>query len=704
MSIKKFSTFEGVFIPSLLSIFGVIMYLRLGWVVGEVGLIGAILIIILSNVISLTTGLSISSIVTNIRIGHGGAYSIITKSLGIEAGGAIGLPLYLAQAISVAFYIVGFTESWIYAFPQHDFLIVSLIVWLVVLFVSYLSARFAFRLQYGVLVIIAISFFSIFLSTTTQGNPEPLYFPKFSGDFFKAFAVFFPAVTGFMAGLSMSGELDDAKKSIPQGTLWAIFVSVVIYLVLTFWFWQRASSGALISNTSLIVDLGRWRIPILAGIMGATLSSALNMCVTAPRTLFALSQKLDISILKPFIYRNNQGEPTTAILLTSFIALITILVGTLNQVASLLTMFFLITYGLINLSVFIEQTIGIASFRPSFKVSKMISFSGAVGCVIVMFLINPLFSLISIGVIFVLYIWLMRKETKKYSPNVRSGLLIFLAEQMAKAAAKLPYYPKIWKPNLVVFVEDIKNFFSAVPLIHSIVYPSGRLTAFQVSSKEDKQKDYEKVCEVLEPFKSNGILTEAIVVENPDVSSSAVTILQTVKNTHFPPNTFLYLLGDDVSKDEQAFEIIKRASLENLGVIVLKQDPDADLDQENPAVNLWIRKGSPNIDLSILTTLQLKKSWDGFIRILQIIESNEERDSAVAYLSRLAELMRLPQDVDIQVLTGKFPEILEQAPAAQINILGMAENPDLALVRKVSDVIKTPVLFLRDSSHESAVA
>jgi len=119
MSTKRFSTFEGVFTPCLLSILGVIMYLRLGFVVGSVGFGGALLIIGFANLITLFTALSMSSVVTNIRIGAGGAYSIITKSLGLEAGGAIGIPLYIAQAISIAFYIAGFSECWYFIFPQQ---------------------------------------------------------------------------------------------------------------------------------------------------------------------------------------------------------------------------------------------------------------------------------------------------------------------------------------------------------------------------------------------------------------------------------------------------------------------------------------------------------------------------------------------------------------------------------------------------------
>ncbi|MCK5581691.1 MAG: Na-K-Cl cotransporter, partial [Candidatus Omnitrophica bacterium] len=126
MSTKRFSTFEGVFTPCLLSILGVIMYLRLGFVVGSIGLGGALVVIVLANLITLATALSMSSVVTNIRIGAGGAYSIITKSLGLEAGGAIGIPLYISQAISIAFYVTGFAECWYFIFPQHDILLVSL--------------------------------------------------------------------------------------------------------------------------------------------------------------------------------------------------------------------------------------------------------------------------------------------------------------------------------------------------------------------------------------------------------------------------------------------------------------------------------------------------------------------------------------------------------------------------------------------------
>jgi len=704
MSSKRFGTLEGVFIPSLLSIFGVIMYLRLSWVVGSVGIAAAILIIALSNFISLSTGLSVSSIVTNIRIGHGGAYSIITKSLGLEAGGAIGLPLYLAQSISVAFYIVGFAECWKYVFPAHNFLLVCLIAWAGILIVSYYSASLAFRIQYVVLLVIAFSFVSIFLGKTSGSTPlQNLDASSFlSGNFFKAFAVFFPAVTGFMAGLSMSGELNEPKESIPKGTLSAIGVSIVAYLALALWFAKNASPQDLVNNTNIVIDMGRWPSFVIAGIMGATLSSALNMCVTAPRTLFALSHSGMLPLSRFFVHRNHKSEPTTAILLTAFIALATLLVGTLNQVATLLTMFFLITYGLINFSVFVEQTIGITSFRPSFRVSRIISFLGWLGCLVVMFLINPMFSLVAWLIIILLYVGLVRRETERHSPDVRSGLLIFLSEQMAKTAAKLPYYPKIWKPNVAVAVEDIKSFSEAFRVLLAIVSPSGRLAAFRIVPKLT-EKNSEELKESVEGFKQEGIFSEAISVEGVDSLKGAKTILQTLKGTHFPPNILFYVLPKDDSRDPSIAEMIKQSCLERLGIVILHQGK-TELSDDPKEINLWIRKGSPNVDLSILTAIQLQKNWDGHIRLVQIVDVKEEIDESVAYLSRLGDLMRFPTDVDIQVLVGKFPDVLVQTPKADIDIFGMPEVPDLGLIRKVSQEIETPILFLRDSHHESAIA
>ncbi len=242
---KLFGTFAGVFTPTLLTILGVIMYLRLPWTVGNAGLLGGILIILLANAITAATGLSLSSIATNTRMGAGGPYAITSRSLGFEIGGSIGVPLYLSQALAVAMYIFGFREGWLWIFPAHPPLLVDLAIFAVVLVIAYLSAGLAFKIQYLVMVVIAVSLVLVFGNLEVwgetgvaptwwgdyRGSPET----DFSGtNFWAVFAVFFPAATGIMAGANMSGELRDPRRAIPVGTLAAIGLSLVIYVALAF--------------------------------------------------------------------------------------------------------------------------------------------------------------------------------------------------------------------------------------------------------------------------------------------------------------------------------------------------------------------------------------------------------------------------------------------------------------------------------------
>src|SRR3989339_395031 len=723
---KRFSTFEGVFTPCLLSILGVIMYLRLGWVVGSIGFGGTLIIICFANMITLSTALSMSSVVTNIRIGPGGAYSIITKSLGLEAGGAIGFPLYLSQAISVAFYITGFAECWLFVFPSHSLLLVSLIAWALLLIISYLSAKFAFKVQYFIFVLIGLSIVSIMMGKGSNVSHQFSFWGGYqTGEFWTIFAVFFPAVTGILAGASMSGELNDPKKSIPIGTLAAIGVSFAVYVLLSYWYAKQIPLAELRVNTSIAVEMGRWRWMVVAGIMGATISSALAMFVGSPRVLLAMGKHAILPFMETFARINKRGEPSTAILFTALLSLITILFGSLNQIASLLTMFFLITYGMINLTVFIEQSIGIPSFRPTFKVPKIIPFWGTVSCVAVMFLIDAKFSFIAFIVILVMYVLLIKTDSQAYSPEVRSGLLVFVAEQFAKAASKLPYYPKIWKPNLLVPVEDMQKLDLVLPFLKNIILPTGRLTIFKVVDRKNSEELYtlknveaqsgedapidpkerlnQELSLKVKGLRDENIFVETAVVQAPEVLEGAVTVMQTVGGLFFPPNTMFYVLNENNDQDHVAGGLVEKASDEGLSNIVLRYDKNAGFGLEKD-VNLWVRSQSPNINLSILIALQLKRNWDGVLRIVQVVYNEQDRQEALNYLLKLKKVMRLPLDVEIEILVGNFMDLLKQAPKADINIFGMQEKPDIALIRNVSAAIGTSVLFLRDSDNESALA
>ena len=269
---KLFGTFGGVFTPTLLTILGVIMYLREGWVIGNAGILGGLIIILLSFGITLCTALAMSSITTNIRIGAGGAYAIISQSLGLEVGGSVGIPRYLSQALAVTMYIFGFREGWLWIFPEHPAFVVDLVIFLSLFGIAYWSADMAIRVQYVIMAVIAAALVSIGAAALDGSMEHPVsnvgWWGSFPGspedgfqgtDFWTVFAVFFPASTGIMAGANMSGELKDPKRSIPLGTMAAIGVSLVIYLALAYWLARSATPGELVSNYTVMIDKAYWK-------------------------------------------------------------------------------------------------------------------------------------------------------------------------------------------------------------------------------------------------------------------------------------------------------------------------------------------------------------------------------------------------------------------------------------------------------------
>ena len=301
MSKKTFGTLAGVFTPTTLTILGVIMYIRQPWVVGNAGIVGALAILFISVAITFTTALSLSSITTNVRIGAGGAFSIISKSLGLEIGGAIGIPFYIAQALAVAMYVFGFREGLVSILPNLNPLLLDVMIFSLVMTIAFISTSFAFKIQYVILGIIVLSLISIYGALFVNDlNYDFELFGKYPGSiennfggtsFWVVFAVFFPAVTGVMAGANMSGDLTSPRKSIPKGTISAVILTTLIYISLIFVASLLATPEEMTSNYNLFIDKALYSPIVLAGLLGATLSSALGSFIGAPRILLALAEK-----------------------------------------------------------------------------------------------------------------------------------------------------------------------------------------------------------------------------------------------------------------------------------------------------------------------------------------------------------------------------------------------------------------------------
>lgn len=701
---RRFGTFGGVFTPTTLTILGVILYLRLPWVVGNAGLLGAVAIILLANSITLCTSLSMSSITTNIRIGAGGAYSIISKSLGLEAGGSVGIPFYISLTLSAALYIIGFTEGWLFFFPGLPPLLVASVVWLVILVISYISAKFAIRVQYMILAVIALSLVSVFLTPEPALEVEkvPLLGLFDEAGFWTVFAIFFPAVTGIMAGANMSGELINPRKSIPMGTLTAVLITLLIYVgVAVFLALHLPPERLLDTETIILADIAWWAPAVTVGILAATFSSALGSIVGAPRVLQALAEQKTVPFSGFFAARTKNLEPRNAILFTGLAIEAAILLGNLDALATLITLFFLITYGMLNLVVFIQQSMKIISFRPTFKIPRFVSLLGALGCLFTMFLINALFSVIAIFTILSLYVWLERKGLQSNWGDIRGGVFLAIAERASRVAARFPRHQISWKPDLLIPIDDPKVWAGPLLFIRNIAYPSGSIFAFTVQEGEPEAIQ-QSLNELMTPLKEQNVLVNSAVIDDSDFLHGARIVIQTLKGGAFRPNTLFLTVGGDNKNDETIRRLVESATSHEMGVIILRQHPRMAFGMQQ-TINLWLRDRSPNWHLATLIALQLQTNWDGKINLITAAGQESDRKHLQHFLEHLSELARFPILTELHILIGDFGEVLKTAPRGDINIFGLAPDIKCPRVRKVTLLAGSSCLFVKDSGWESAL-
>jgi len=725
LSDEKYGTFGGVFTPTLLTILGVIMYLRTGWVVGNAGLAGGVLIISLAFAIIAATALSMSSITTNIRIGAGGAYSIISQSLGLEVGGSVGVPLYLSQALAVTMYIFGFREGWLWVFPDHPALLVDLGIFFLIIGIAYASAGLAFQVQYGILAVIIASLISVGLAAGTgsmeyslsevqlwgdyPGSPED-EFPGTS--FWVVFAVFFPAATGIMAGANMSGELEDPRGSIPLGTLGAIAVSFVVYVALAFWLALSASPDELVSNYTIMIDRAFWGPAVVAGLLGATFSSALASTVGAPRILQALGSHNVLPGGEWVSARTDRGEPRNAILVTGVIVLATLMVRDLNAIAPLITMFFLITYTMINFVVFTEQTLGLVSFRPLLQIPRVVSFAGVVGCLFAMFIVNPTFSLVALAIVVGIYALLLRRSLEADLSDVRSGLFVSLAEWAAKQVSGLSTrQERAWKPNLLVPVVSTEKLRGTFTLLQDIAAPKGSVKLLGLTSEHTPARLGDQIEDLTGAFRKRGVFASSTVVKGDAFADNLIVGVQALGGAFFRPNILFLPLPDTEEREQDYRAVLRELSDEQMGKVLYARHPDAGIGQREQ-INIWMSDRSPdwevsmdigNLDLPLLLAYKLRRNWDAHMRLLTVVEDSAERRAARDFLETVTDLARMP-DTEVMVKARNFQTHVSQAPQADLSMFGLAQEPDFAFMRQMMETTHSSCLFVRDSGQESALA
>ncbi|MBW1744076.1 MAG: amino acid permease [Deltaproteobacteria bacterium] len=678
----RFGTFRGVFIPSTLTILGIILFLRVGWVVGQAGLIGAFTIILIANSISLLTGLSLSSIATNMNVKTGGSYYMITRTLGLEIGGAIGIPLFLSLAISVAFYIIGFTEAFTAVFPGLDPKVLSTALVLAFGFLAYMGADFALKIQIVILAVLVLAILSFFAGDWSRWLTPRLFAPSGSSAGFGAvFAIFFPAVTGIMVGVSMSGDLKNPARSIPRGTLAAIGVTAFIYLATAFWLGTHATTQELLTDNMIMQKIARWPVLILLGVWVCTLSSALGSILAAPRILQALS--FDRVVPRTFASQlGSATEPRVAVLVTTVIATTFVWMGNLNFVAPIITMFFLNTYGMINLAAGIERLVGNPSFRPQFKIPWALSLLGAAGCYGAMFLVNAPATVLAILISYSIFILLKRRSLQRNWGDIRSGIWFTLTRFGLVRLESVPWHVKNWRPNIVVFSSSLDTqdelmemgaWLSSgrgiVTLYHLLVGDIGKLANRGLRTTW--------VNHIQKHFREHGVhaFAECSIVN--DFYQGVTITLQTHGMAGLEPNVGLLGWGGRQNVQEEQLRLMCNLVALKKSVMFLHCEDSKGFGLKK-RIDVWWRGRDRNAELMLLLAHIISQSstWEGAgIRVLRLLESEEGQEGSKQHIAELLQKVRVEGEAVVLVRSSpeqSFASVLhESSEESDLVLLGM---------------------------------
>ena len=627
-------TFSGVFTPSILTILGIILFLRLGFVVGSTGLGRALIIITLANAISILTSISISAVATNIKVKGGGDYYLISRTLGPEFGGAIGLVLFLAQSVSIAFYCIGFGEAMTALLPQSTFTtsrIIAIFAVSLLFIFAWLGADWATRFQYVVMALLIAALLSFFvgglarweMATLVQNWTSPSQGPNF----WIIFAIFFPAVTGFTQGVSMSGELKDPGKSLPLGTFMAVGISILVYLGAAFVFAGVLPNEILMEDYGAMKRVARFSVLIDAGVVAATLSSAMASFLGAPRILQSLAKDRIFPFLLPFAKGSGPTDnPRRGVLISAAIAWVTISMGQLNLIARVVSMFFLISYGLLNYATYYEARAASPSFRPKFKwFDQRLSLLGFLACLLVMLAIDFKTGLVAVSILFAIYQYLKRMAgPARWADSRRSYYLKRARENLLEASVE-PEHDRDWRPQILAFSKDAQRRPGLLRFASWLEGRSGLTTVVKILEGEGIRMlrlQEESESELRSDIAAHGFSAFPLVVFAPDLDIALNTLIQSTGVGPLKANTILlnWLDPESESKNDQREINIGRnlRAAYRLGrnIVVL----DADEDKWNTLENIpgedrridvwWLNDATSRLMLLLGYLITRSDPWD----------------------------------------------------------------------------------------------
>ena len=714
---RKFGAFAGVFTPAILTILGVIMYLRLPWIVGNAGLWNALIIILLAHIVSITTGLSVSSIATDKKVKAGGSYFIISRSLGLPIGGTLGIALFVGLSFSVSLYLIGFTESlltYINGVPPSvaETRLYGSLALVAVTIVTFISTTLVIRTQFWIMALIALSLVSFLWGAfSVEAPPGPHTTPISEEDggaaFFVIFGIMFPAVTGFEAGVSMSGDLKDPKASIPKGTLWAIFVGMAVYLGLATVLAFRFTGDQLAdSENSVFTDHALVPILVYIGIWGATVSSAFGSILGAPRILQACAGDR----IGPKWFAKGSGstnEPRNALLLTCLIAWSGILIGELDVIARVVSMFFLASYAFLNLAAFIEMAAS-PDFRPDFRIPKSVSLIGAVVCAALMLQLDFVAMLGATAVLIGLFLLLRRKQLALEGGDTILGVWWSLVRSGMDRLSRKREHQRNWRPNVLLFNRTARAEDPMRDLGLAVSQARGVMTEFQLEAVAEPDITHAERLQTTGGDNDDDDRPMAAFehhIETSDVYDTMRNIARFHGMGGLEPNTIMVRWADLAESPREAAATLARWQSLDFNLVVGLSPRTLDRGRR---IDVWWSGEGRNLALSLALVrfVTSAESWrQAELRFILVVGDPAKKRSLQTRLARYLSDARVQADkvvLDAPSDGSSFEElVIKTSATSDLTIVGMRAGSDDDPTNELAELAGSglSMLAVRASSH-----
>ena len=696
----KLGTFAGVFTPSILTILGIILFRRVGYVVGISGLAQTLAIVAFATLISVLSSMSLSAIATNIRVKKGGDYYLISRTLGVEFGGAIGLVLFLAQAVSIAFYCIGFGEAmaglsgWTHPYAVQFIAVAAAAA----LFVpAWFGADVASKFQFVVMIVLACAIGAFFWGASGTWSihllAESWFVDEGGGGFWVAFAIFFPAVTGFTQGVSMSGDLRDPARSLPRGTFAAVALSTLVYIAVVLAYAGTVPTTELAANYEAMRGVARVPWLIDAGVFAATLSSAMASFLGAPRILQSLAGDKVFRFLTPFAKGHGPSEnPRRGVLLSAGIALITISIGNLNVIAPVVSMFFLISYGLLNYATYYEARADSPSFRPRFRwFDQRLSLGGALVCLGAMLAIDVTAAIASTAIMFGIFQYLKRTAgPARWADSSRAHHFRVIRDNLLAMAGESEH-PRDWRPHILALSDDAHRREKLLRFASWIEGKTGLTTAVRVLMGEGaliRQERAKTEAALRTELVEKEFQSFALCINSPNLLLGARLLLQAYGVGPLRANTILlnwleqFPWHRDEEKERRYGSYLRTALRLERNVVVLDADDEEwEVLHATPSnqrrIDVWWRNDASSRLLLLMAYLMTRtEAWaEASIRVIAAADPDEGETASREHLQNTMNDVRIDADVRI-IETVDADAVVAHSSNAAIVFLPMLLKAD----------------------------